>query len=159
MGAMPVGNDASFARFLKIQYASRECLDAGFAEQELGPLGAPPSQLELLDRDLASLGHEPMHAHGGASFHSPAAALGAAWVVSGSSMGNRAMLSQRRKHGLDHANAFLADSRMPTYFRTLLPLLAGQFDSTEQDQMIDGATLAFTVFLDVLARSELKEAA
>ena len=69
------------------------------------------------------------------------------------------MLSQRRKHGLDHADAFLADSRMPTYFRNLLPLLAGEFDRIEQNQMIDGATLAFTVFLEVLARTELKEAA
>ena len=159
MGAMPVGDDASFARFLKIQYASREFLDAGFAEQELDFLGSPPSQLELLGRDLATLGHEPMHAHGGASFVSPAAALGAAWVISGSSMGNRAMLTQRRKLGREHADAFLADHRMPAYFRSLLPLLTGEFDSTEQDQMIDGATLAFTVFLDVLARSELKEAA
>ena len=69
------------------------------------------------------------------------------------------MLAQRRKHGLDHADAFLADSRMPIYFRNLLPLLAGEFDRFEQDQMIDGATLAFSVFLDVLARTELKEAA
>ena len=159
MGSMPVGNDASFARFLTIQYASRELLDAGFAEQKPDHIDAPPSQLDLLDHDLASLGHEPVHIPGSASFTTPTAALGAAWVVSGSSMGNRAMLAQRRKHGLDHANAFLADSRMPTYFRTLLPLLAGEFDRIEQDQMIGGATLAFTVFLDVLARSELKEAA
>lgn len=159
MGGLPVGDDTSFARFLTIQYASRRYLDAGFSDDQPAQVGAPPSQIDLIARDLHALGSEPVEIAGSASFGSTAAALGAAWVLSGSTMGNRAMLAQRRKLCLDHADAFLSDPRMPAYFRSLLPLLAGEFDRIEQDQMIDGATLAFTVFLDVLARSEMKEAA
>ena len=159
MGALPVGDDNSFARFLTIQYASRRYLDAGFSDYRPAQIGAPPSQLDLIARDLEVLGGAPAEIAGSASFESTAAALGAAWVLAGSSMGNRAMLAQRRKLGLGHADAFLADPRMPDYFQSLLPLLAGDFDTLEQDRMIDGATLAFTTFLDVLARTELKEAA
>jgi len=159
MGKMPVGNDTAFARFLTIQYASRTFLDGAFAVQKPAKIGIPPSQIDLLVRDLATLGSEPPQIDGCASLVSPAAALGAAWVLSGSSLGNRAMLAQRRKVGLDHADTFLSDPRMPAYFRTLVPLLAGDFDTHEQNQMIDGAVMAFTVFLDTLSDIELKEAA
>ena len=106
----------------------------------------PPSQLDLLISDLGDFGFEPQPSEQSLSLTSSAEALGAAWVLAGSSLGNRAMLSRRRKAGLQGAERFLSDTRLASYFSELLRALDAEHEDREVREAISGALKTFTIF-------------
>lgn len=153
MGDLALGDEADYAVFLRIQYLAHAPLEAWLAEH-LPAEYRPPAQSRLLEDDLAALGR--LIAQPPARFAAPAqGALGAAWVVAGSSLGNRAILAQRRKKGLDGPHSFLSCSRLPHYFKHLL----GIMDSADDPQCAVAGAKAVFAWFEATARQELGEVA
>lgn len=112
-----------YAQFLTLQHAARAPVEewmAKHAEQNL----LPPPQCPAIERDLAALSLSPLR---GASAFTPHGVsdtddhtLGVAWVLAGSSLGNRSILKEviRAGHG-DWPTAFLSDDSMLTYWQSL----------------------------------------
>ena len=111
-----------YGRFLTIQYQARCGIDAWFAAQPETAFAPPPPVTDLLARDLHDLGCNP---------HPPAPDFAApaecdpravAWVVAGSSLGNRTILSDVCGYGLP--TSFLEHQGLFAYWRDLLPHLS-----------------------------------
>ncbi|QZD96265.1 biliverdin-producing heme oxygenase [Qipengyuania gelatinilytica] len=156
---MPLSSTGDYASFLGAQFAARAAMEDAFATTSPGKLGQPPQQTQLILADLAELGYaapppvSPLHLRGEAQ------ALGAAWVVAGSSLGNRAMLAQRGKAGLGGAERFLSDPAMPAYFKRLLDVLESPANHASIEGVIDGAHEAFALFECAFAAQQLENAA
>lgn len=125
LGRLDLAKREDYGRFLTVQARARMGVEkwlARYCPREW----MPPSQAALLQRDLTALGYtpprgSPAFAHGD---EGPVAWLGAAWVLAGSSLGNRMMerdLTARAPSGWPMA--FLRDGAMPAYFKALRPLL------------------------------------
>ncbi|MBB3033958.1 biliverdin-producing heme oxygenase [Alteriqipengyuania lutimaris] len=125
LGRLDLAEREDYVRFLTVQARARAGVETWLARY-CPPEWMPPSQAAALERDISDLGHAPLRttpafAHGD---EGPVAWLGAAWVLAGSSLGNRMMerdLSARAPSGWPMA--FLRDSAMPAYFKALRPLL------------------------------------
>ena len=109
-------------------------------------VGPPPSQVDLLLGDLREYGIEPQPIEQSLALTSSAEALGAAWVLAGSSLGNRAILSRRRKAGLQGPERFLSDTQLASYFSEVLRILDAEHDDWEVREAISGALKTFTIF-------------
>ncbi|TRD10972.1 biliverdin-producing heme oxygenase [Erythrobacter insulae] len=116
---------AAYGRFLALQYAARIPVETWLRENAPSDL-RPPEQSQLIARDLATL-NMPRP-----SVSSPftldvlpndnASALGAAWVLAGSSLGNRAILKDLERNGRRHwPSAFLGDPGMLAFWKQLRP--------------------------------------
>lgn len=127
LGRLDLADRSEYACFLSVQARARDGVErwlARYCPEEW----LPPEQSRLLGSDLAALGAgtdspSPAFDHGDGG---PVAWLGAAWVLAGSSLGNRMMerdLSARAPAGWPMA--FLRDDAMPRYFKALRPLLEG----------------------------------
>lgn len=158
VGEMSVSNGRGYAAFLSAQYCARKTVGSALDRQPPEGLSAPPEQIELLLGDLHDLGVKPSSTRGSFRLNSPAEALGAAWVVAGSALGNRTILGRRRKAGLHDAERFLSDTRLATYFSELLGVLHAERDHAKVSQAIEGALRAFAVFESAFS-SEAVEAA
>ena len=158
-GDLAVSADTEFARFLCAQLIARQAVARAHAVCPPHALPQPPGQLENLAADLLELGFSPVEAAAPLSFDNGYEALGAAWVVSGSSLGNRAMLVRRRKQGLMNGNRFLSDPALAAYFAALLPVLDRTFEESEVASAVRGATLAFDAFEKAFFDCMLKTAA
>ena len=129
LGRLDLADRYEYARFLRVQVDSRAGVEKWLLRN--CPEGwVPPSQSSQLKRDLDWLGSE-RESDNAPEFAAPAftpdAWLGAAWVLAGSSLGNKMMerdLSQRAPEAWPMA--FLRDDAMPAYFKALRPLLAGK---------------------------------
>ena len=125
LGQLDLAERQDYARFLGIQARARAGVEA-WLTRYCPREWMPPSQADLLRRDLSALDYPPPRsapafAHGD---EGPVAWLGAAWVLAGSSLGNRMMerdLAARAPS--DWPMAFLRDDAMPAYFKALRPLL------------------------------------
>ena len=159
VGSMPLGGPREYAAFLSAQYAARTIIEPEISGHDVYGLPDMPSQLPVLTADLAALGCAPPEPHATIRFETPAEALGAAWVVAGSSMGNRVMLAQRRKAGCSGPDSFLSDTSMPGYFRQLLELLESRADEIALTQTVCGARKAFALFEESFAHHTLEIAA
>lgn len=120
---------SDYARFLTVQYQARLPIEAWLAMFAPADL-KPPEQTPLLARDLAALGAA---IPGGEDrfaidWQGTATALGVAWVLAGSSLGNRSMLHdmQRalshdpdRPHGVDWPREFLSSTAMTQFWKGL----------------------------------------
>ena len=148
---MPLAGDAEYASFLRAQGEVRTVLDNAFTFHPPLGLPAPPRQTMLIEADLDELNAPGLTCGPAVSFANGYEALGAAWVVSGSSLGNRAMLAQRRRSGLDRAHAFFSDPAMPEYFKRVASALETPFTDPECEQICKGAHLAFGLFEHNLA--------
>lgn len=127
LGRLDLADRGDYACFLRVQACARAGVEQWLVrccpEEWM-----PPEQTGLLASDLAALGAgtdvlAPRFDHGE---EDPVAWLGVAWVLAGSSLGNRMMerdLSARAPVGWPMA--FLRDDAMPRYFKRLRPLLAG----------------------------------
>lgn len=127
LGRLDLADHSEYACFLRVQARARQGVEqwlARYCPEEW----MPPAQGSLLRSDLAALGADwsdtaPPFDHGD---EGPVAWIGAAWVLAGSSLGNRMMerdLSARAPAGWPMA--FLRDDAMPRYFKALRPLLEG----------------------------------
>ena len=158
-GGLPLASNAHYAMFLSAQYTAREALERAFETQPPRGLPSPPRQTPMIADDLRVLGRAHPTTAAPITFANADAALGAAWVVSGSSLGNRTLLAQRRKAGLHTPEAFLSDDAMPLYFRQLLHLLDRPASPASFEHAIIGARQAFALFETAFSASQMEQAA
>lgn len=150
---------SDYARFLTLQYAARKPVEdwlARYASDEV----RPPAQCSLIEGDLDLLGCElPRPA---ASFAiSPVTsgddhALGVAWVLAGSSLGNRSILKEVKRISAsnsqaDWPHAFLADEAMFSFWKELRVRIERPADALEVTSASRAATAVFDHFLAVTA--------
>ncbi len=137
-----------YARFLAIQLSARAPVETWcdrYAPAEL----SPPKQAQLLRADIADL--EQVRADGlsgtGAVLEAGLEPLAVAWVIAGSSLGNRAMLAGLRKSGASSLPVrFLSDPEMTRFWNSLKPLVerpSSQFDTVS---MAASAHAIFALF-------------
>ena len=134
-------------------------MERAFATLHPAEAGPPPVQTDLILADLAELGFVAPTASADPGLADNFEALGAAWVVAGSSLGNRAMLARRRKAGLEGADRFLSDTTMPDYFGGLLPALEEPANHTQFASVVDGAHKTFQLFETAFAGQQFENAA
>lgn len=144
IGIDGLANGRDYADFLAIQHSARAPLERW--ADKICPNGmVPPSQCPSIAEDLRALGRDVPAA---VEFRAPDTAdwRGLAWALAGSSLGNRAMLSRRRKIGAGGPQSFLSDPAMPAYFRDLLPVLAEPVDTRGEKAAIAAAEAVFQAF-------------
>ena len=159
VGQWPLSSNRDYAAFLMAQIDARSRLDAAFRRQPPAMIEAPPAQTSLIAHDLGELGFAAPTVSRDFSLDDPYAALGAAWAMSGSSLGNRTLLVRRHKAGLSGAERFLSDSCLPSYFRELLSVLARPHRPEEVAAAVTGAEAAFNIFEEAFAQPHMEAAA
>lgn len=144
-----------YARFLSAQHAARLPVEGWLAFH--APAGLiPPAQTPLIARDLVELGAQvPSASHGYcAPFVSAYSALGVAWVLAGSSLGNRAMLRDMERALPGDAtwpHEFLASRAMTGFWKALRP----QIESAAPPAALrEAEAAAIRVFDHFLAHSD-----
>ena len=147
LGALAL--DGDYAAFLATQYRARAAIETWFDGADAA-LPIPPQQTPLIAADLAELGHDLPGDIPSFSPDDRHEALGVAWVLAGSSLGNRTILARRRKAGERAAERFLSDAAMPRYWTTLLPLIEQPRERTILTHALKGARRAFETFLAAL---------
>ena len=147
---------ADYARFLALQHAARAPLESWLAAHASAGL-SPPPQTGLIACDLARLGMAvpppaPLFTIGRPG---PGAALGIAWVLAGSALGNKAILRQvARIGGGAWPTAFLGDDRAMAFWQDLRIGIERPAAASEAE----GATRAAeAVFAHFLAVAEARE--
>ncbi len=155
MGPMALGD--GYAEFLSIQYRARVPIEA-WLERSASEVTVP-RQTPLIARDLAELGIDVPTDLDRFEPDDMREALGICWTLAGSSMGNRAILMQRRKRGLDQANRFLCDPAMPAAWSRLRPVLETPTDEATAHNALRGAMRTFDRFLGLARREEMQIAA
>lgn len=143
---LPLNSRASYAAFLQAQGRARLAAECAFRQTAPTHPGRPPIQSHLIRADLEQLGSRLPPVAMVLTFASSCEALGAAWVIAGSSLGNRAMLAQRAKAGLSGAERFLSDPRMPAYFKDILVALDEPRHAQSQRDVLSGAHNCFNLF-------------
>ncbi|MBY6127805.1 biliverdin-producing heme oxygenase [Qipengyuania aquimaris] len=158
-GSLPLTCDHDYSIFLKAQYSARAAMERAFAHTPPADIQAPPAQTPHLARDIASLGRVLPVSAEAPRFDNPLEALGAAWVIAGSSLGNRTLLARRRKAGLSGADTFLSDPSMPDYFRSLLAVIEAADPSSSLEPATRGALTCFALFEGAFADHLMEQAA
>ena len=143
--AAVLGDDVRYGQFLSAQYRARQPIEL-WASSHLDVGLRPPLVADLIADDLREL-DTAIPATG--AFELPAAfdALGVAWAIGGSSLGNKMLLTQRRRSGARHAERFLSDTSGMDYFRSLLPRLATPVSEGKAAGAIRAAEAVFETFL------------
>jgi heme oxygenase (biliverdin-IX-beta and delta-forming) len=140
-----------YARFLALQHAARAPLEAWLAAHAPGDL-TPPPQTPLLAEDLAALGQALPSPAPLLTLSRPGAgmALGAAWVLAGSALGNRAIAKQvARIGGGAWPTAFLGDDSMMSFWQGLRARIERPAQAGEADGATHAAEGVFAHFLAV----------
>lgn len=137
-----------YSRFLALQYAARLPVERWIAANAPIDLRAP-AQSHLIARDLAALDAPvpPVRAAFTCSTgpFREASALGAAWVLAGSSLGNRSILKEMGRSGhSDWPSAFLADPGMLAFWKHLRP----RIDEPASADVLSAATASATAVFD-----------
>lgn len=146
IGALDLCDPDEYRDFLTIQLAARRPIEDWCAAHMPAQL-RPPAQSGLIASDLAMLDSS-------AAVHTPeftpdadADALGVAWALGGSSMGNRAMLARMQKHSPSQMpTAFLADPAMSAYWAALKPRLEQPVSAALIGRATSGANAVFQCF-------------
>lgn len=152
---------ADYARFLVLQHAARAPLEEWLAAHAPAAL-RPPPQTPLIARDLAQLGAQvPAPARlftlGRAG---PGHALGTAWVLAGSALGNRAIAKAVARIGGGHwPVAFLGDGAMMDFWQSLRARIERPSLPTDAAEAIGATDAAEAVFAHFLAVAALAQAA
>ncbi|HEY6964986.1 MAG TPA: biliverdin-producing heme oxygenase [Erythrobacter sp.] len=143
---------ADYARFLSLQHAARVPLEAWLADHAPAHL-EPPRQTALIASDLAALGlglPAASHAFAPSDNRDPGAALGAAWVLAGSALGNRHIAKQvERIGGGAWPAAFLGDAAMMAFWQSLRTRIEQPADPAEAEGATRAAEAVFAHFLGV----------
>lgn len=145
---------ADYARFLSLQHAARAPIEIWLERHAPADL-RPPAQTPLIARDLAALGLAlPSPAADFAMPDHAAAegeALGAAWVLAGSALGNKAILKQMRRasaaHGAHWPSAFLGDEAMLAYWQGLRVRIERPAAAAQAHAAADAASAVFRHFI------------
>ena len=85
-------------------------------------------------------------------YRSDATALGIAWVLAGSSLGNRAMLHDMKEalpHGSQWPHTFLSSDAMSEFWKGLRQQVEAPAAPGVEAEAVRAATAAFAHFLDV----------
>lgn len=160
---------ADYGRFLALQHAARAPLEQWLADHAPADL-APPVQTPLLARDLAALGMGlpqacPPFDPGQTPSRTPASprpgeALGTAWVLAGSALGNRAIAKQvARIGGGAWPVAFLGDDAMMTFWQGLRSRIERPAAPAEAEGATRAAEAVFAHFLNVAQQAQPAEPA
>lgn len=150
---------SDYARFLALQYAARVPLEDWLARHAPSDL-SPPSQTPLLARDLAALGLDvPKPAPGlTPAMPAPGEALGTAWVLAGSALGNRAIAKQvARIGGGEWPTAFLGDDTMMAFWQGLRARIERPAEPDEAEGATRAAEAVFAHFLAVAEHDRAPE--
>lgn len=145
-----------YANFLATQYAARFAIEQWLAEHAPEHL-APPAQTPLLARDLGVLGKvvsNPPNAFT-LTYDGEATAIGVAWVLAGSSLGNRAMLHDMQRslpEGTDWPRDFLSSRAMTHFWNALRQKVEVPVSAKEADEATRAATKVFEHFLEFTHR-------
>jgi len=154
LGRLDLADRRDYTRFLDIQLSARRGVEQ-WLYLNAPAHWLPPSQVSLLRRDLEWLGYEPRDARAPSFlvlFSDPFEWIGAAWVLAGSSLGNKMMERELAARApASWPMAFLQDKTMPHYFTALRPLLE---DDAANREAIDAAKAVFAHFLS-LAEQEM----
>lgn len=163
---------SDYTRFLSLQYAARLPVEEWLAAHAPDDL-RPPEQCALIAEDLTALGEElpeaadafalPVSGNGAAETAlPPAAALGAAWVLAGSALGNRAILKEVRRTASESGEAawpehFLGNDAMLDFWKGLrrqieAPATSGAFEAASM-----AASAVFDHFIAVAAEAQTDE--
>lgn len=140
-----------YARFLALQHAARAPLEAWLAAHAPADL-VPPVQTALLARDLTQLGAAlpapaPLFTFGRAA---TGTGLGAAWVLAGSALGNKAIAKQvARIGGGAWPTAFLGDEAMMAFWQSLRARIERPATPAEAQSATRAAEAVFAHFLSV----------
>ena len=159
VGHMIVSSEQEYGSFLLAQFAAHRAVERALAMQAPLGIAAPPSQTPTLLQDLADLAIDPPRLLIELTLDSASAALGAAWVLAGSSLGNKAMMAQRRKAGATGPSRFLSDVGLARYFGGLLHVLDRSYSESDTAEAVAGALATFTLFEKAFAAVRLKKAA
>jgi heme oxygenase len=146
---------SDYARFLTLQHKARAALEAWLADHAPADL-APPPQTPLLARDLAALGlglptlAAPFAPGLTLSSTGVGTALGTAWVLAGSALGNRSIAKQvARIGGGDWPSAFLDDPAMMGFWLGLRARIERPALADEAEGAAHAAEAVFAHFLAV----------
>lgn len=150
---------ADYARFLSLQHAARIPVEAWLAAHAPRDL-VPPPQTGLIAHDLARLAcamppPAPLFTMGrtGAGH-----ALGTAWVLAGSALGNKAIARQvDRIGGGGWPVAFLGDDAMMAFWQNLRARIERPAAPAEADGATRAAEAVFAHFLAVADAAKAKE--
>ena len=140
-----------YARFLTLQHAARAPIEIWLAAHAPADL-RPPPQTSLIARDLAELGvaipaSAPLFSLGRAA---PGHALGTAWVLAGSALGNRAIgKAVARIGGGVWPMAFLGDDEMMSFWQGLRARIERPAPPVEAAAATRAAEAVFAHFLAV----------
>lgn len=141
-----------YARFLELQHAARAPLEDWLDAHAPCDL-RPPRQTALIARDLAALGRNRLPPPAQLVTMGRAGtgdALGAAWVLAGSALGNRAIAQRvRRIGGGAWPATFLNDGAMLTFWQGLRERIETRADPVEAAGATRAATAVFAHFLAV----------
>jgi heme oxygenase len=154
-------NRADYTRFLALQHSARLPLEAWLAAHAPPEL-VPPAQTPLIARDLAQLHSAvpdaaPLFTIGRAG---PGHALGTAWVLAGSALGNRAIAKQvGRIGGGAWPAAFLGDDRMMQFWQALRARIERPAAPDEAAGATRAAEAVFAHFLAVADAAQTAESA
>ena len=123
LGALDLTARGAYATFLSIQYAARRPIE-NWAERNCPPDLRPPPQTALIAQDLVSLGRTLPIPFCADIFDAPAeGAMGLAWTLAGSAMGNRLLLKRVRSGHADLPTTFLSDDTMAQFLAAIRPAL------------------------------------
>lgn len=142
---------SDYAQFLALQHAARVPVEAWLAAHAPEDL-RPPEQTPLIARDLAALGQPVPRPAPDFALPDPGAGdvLGAAWVLAGSALGNRAIARQvARIGGGAWPTAFLDDAAMLGFWQGLRARIERPALITEAAGAAHAAAAVFTHFLAV----------
>lgn len=145
-----------YARFLGLQHASRAPLESWLAAHAPENL-VPPPQTGLIAQDLAQLGMAvpppaPLFTIGRPG---PGAALGIAWVLAGSALGNKAILRQVARIGSGAwPTTFLGDDGAMAFWQDLRARIERPADAAEAEGATRAAEAVFAHFLGVAEAAE-----
>ena len=148
----------AYGDFLTMQLRARLPIERWAASHCPASLRPPETTPELLE-DLLALGR-PISLRP-ARFDIPdgADAIGVAWAIAGSHLGNRAMLAMLRKAGADLPASFLADTRMQAFWADLKPRLDLPADRDSARGAIVAANAVFVCFTASLPAAPARIAA
>ena len=140
-----------YVRFLTLQHAARAPVEEWLADNASQSLN-PPAQCPHIARDLEVLGHSaPPTSHSFAlpgSKHPESQSLGVAWVLAGSSLGNRSILKEVRRAGNGSwPHAFLGDEAMLEFWQGLRREIERPAEADEVEAASMAANAVFDHFL------------
>lgn len=142
---------SDYAQFLALQHAARVPVEAWLAAHAPDDL-RPPVQTTLIARDLAALGQPVPQPASAVALPAAGAGdvLGAAWVLAGSALGNRAIARQvARIGGGVWPTAFLDDAAMLAFWQGLRARIERPALPAEATGAARAAAAVFAHFLAV----------